>query len=82
MRFEILPVAFYGIFFPLIVSVFQMSSFAQIVFEDGKGELRDEQGGELMEVDDMEIQVKILVMIDQYLHRQLNVEPELANKPP
>ncbi|CEI95009.1 hypothetical protein RMCBS344292_09210 [Rhizopus microsporus] len=48
-----------------------MSSFNRVVFEDGKGGLRDEEGVELMEVDELDVQVRKLVTMEYYLNQQL-----------
>ncbi|OBZ85948.1 hypothetical protein A0J61_06012 [Choanephora cucurbitarum] len=55
-----------------------MSNFHKIVFEDGQGGLIDEEGAELMEVDDVDVQVKNLVSMEDYLHKQANVEVEMS----
>lgn len=53
-----------------------MSNFNRVVFEDGKGGLRDEEGVELMEVDELDVQVRKLVTMEYYLNQQLDIEVE------
>ena len=53
-----------------------MINFNRVVFEDGKGELRNEEGVELMEVDELDVQVRKLVTMKYYLNQQLDIEVE------
>ncbi|KAG1048522.1 hypothetical protein G6F43_009093 [Rhizopus delemar] len=54
-----------------------MSDFHQVVFEDGQGGLRNEEGLELMEIDELDVQFKKLVSMEDYLHKQLSAEAEM-----
>jgi hypothetical protein len=54
-----------------------MSNFNRVVFEDGKGGLRDEEGVELMKVDELDVQVRKLVTMEYYLNQQLDIEAEM-----
>ena len=47
-----------------------MSNFNRVVFEDGKGGLRDEESVELVEVDELDEQVRKLVMMEYHLNQQ------------
>lgn len=48
-----------------------MNKLNTIVFEDGQGKLMDEDGNELMEVDEMVVEVKGLTSLSDYLQAQL-----------
>lgn len=51
-----------------------MSNFNRVVFEDGKGGLRDEEDVELMKVDELDVKVRKLVTMEYYLNQQLDIE--------
>jgi hypothetical protein len=48
-----------------------MNKLNTIIFEDGQGRLMDEDGNELMEVDEMVVEVKGLTSMSDYLQAQL-----------
>jgi hypothetical protein len=48
-----------------------MNKLNTIVFEDGQGRLMDEDGNELMEVDEMVVEVKGLTSMSDYLQARL-----------
>ncbi|KAG1137102.1 hypothetical protein G6F37_007141 [Rhizopus arrhizus] len=54
-----------------------MSNFNRVVFEDGKGGLRDEEAVDLMKVDKLDVQVRKLVTMEYYLNQQLDIEVEM-----